>query len=738
MTAPIADASQPTTGANSRANLLGVLAVVVTVLLAGLVTAGPSAAAPPNPLPWTRTYIPDVLLTPEAYTAEVIAACQQDHERGVFDNGAAGKPRYGVVGDSVMNQTRAPALADSTYRWTYLTHCGENFGTTQSSGRLGDVLASNPDVLVGGFGTNNFSAFWQPDPGMYQGFVANFNAFLGASDAVPCRVLFNISERIADYATGDVRDTWLWLIRSANAMIGSINASAHPKVTVIDWKTITQQHPEYLVDDQHLTRAGVNARINLTLSTSRQCQKPDSPANVHAIGGNGGATVWWDALPSEEAVTSYRVTSSLGHTATTTQTTLNVAGLTNATPVSFRVTATNAAGTSEMSVGSETVTPTNDGARFHALAPTRVIDTRDGTGGRFVPLGPKQSFQVSTAPSLPLAAAAASALVLNVTATGQSAESFVTVWPGGQSRPLTSNLNPKPGVAAVAASVTTRTGPAGTISLYNDSGTVHLIADVVGWFDPPGSNSGALYTALPPTRVLDSRTGTGGKNSPFAGATTHTLDLTALPAGATAAVVNLTATNTTSNSFVTLFPAGTVRPLASNLNPQAGLTRANFTTVKVDASGAINVFNNSATTHLLIDLVGYYGAAGALSGGSEYFPITPERHYDSRDGTGGLTGPLLNAQDTVLVFATTKSLPAGPLLSAVDLNLTVVQPSAGGHTTAWPNGARPDTSVLNYQAGEVVPNRNILGIANGMGRFWSAAPSVHYVIDVTGWYGPTL
>jgi len=715
-----------------------VVAAAILASIFGVAATGPAVAAPPNPLPWTRTYIPDLLLEPEEYTAEVIAACQQDHERGVFDNGATGKPRYGVVGDSVMNQTRAPALADTAYRWTYLTHCGENFGTAQSSGRLGDVLATNPDVLVGGFGTNNFSAFWQPDPGMYQGFVANFNAFLSASDATPCRVLFNISERIADYATGEPRDTWLWLIRSANAMIGSINPATHPKVTVIDWKTITQQHPEYLVDDQHLTRAGTNARINLMLSSSRQCLTPDSPANVHAIGGNGGATVWWDALPTEERVTSYRVTSSLGHTVTTSQTTANVPGLTNDTAVSFTVTATNGAGTSVASSPSETVTPTAGGARFHSLAPTRVIDTRNGTGGRLGPLGPKQSFQVSTAAALPVGAGGASALVLNVTATGQSAESFVTVWPGGQSRPLTSNLNPKPGIAAVAASVTTRTGPGGSISLYNDSGTVHLIADVVGWFDQPGTNSGALFTALPPTRVLDSRTGVGGKNSPFGTSATHTFDLTALPAGATAAVVNLTATNTTNNSFVTLFPAGTVRPVASNLNPQSGLTRANLTTVKVDATGAISVFNNSAATHLLVDLVGYYGAEGATSGGSEYFPITPERHYDSRDGTGGLTGPLPNTYDTVLVFATRRSLPSGALLSAVDLNLTVVQPSAGGHSTAWPSGSRPDTSVLNYQAGEVVPNRDILGIANGMGRFWSTAPSVHYVIDVAGWYGPVL
>lgn len=696
------------------------------------------AGPPPSPLPWTRTYIAVIPLTYEQQAQEVIDACHQDRDHGVFDNGAWDKIRIGVVGDSVQNQTRAPALSDLAYRWTYLTHCGENLGTVASSGRLGEVLATNPEVLVGGFGTNNFSYDWLPQPSIYPAFITNFHAFLDRTDGVPCRVLFNISEHVADYYTGTTRDQWLSMIRQANSMFASIDPVAHPDVIVIDWDTTTKQSPWLLLDDQHLTRSGVNTRINLALSASRRCLVPDNPVDVHAVAGNGSATVWWDPLPEEEAVTTYYVTSSLGHVASSSQPTLNVSGLADGVPVSFRVRATNSKGTSTFSLPSETVTPSAGGSRFHALVPTRVLDTRDGTGGKGTPFGPGQSYQLSVNSQLAGQAANAAALVLNVTATGQTAQSFVTVWPGGQSRPLTSNLNPRPGVPATPAMVTTRAGPGGTIQLYNNSGSVHLVADVVGWFDQPGSGTGSLFNPQMPSRVLDTRDGTGGRATPFSNADSFTLDLDSLPSGATGAVVNVTSVNTTNAGFVTLYPAGTAQPLASNLNPAKGLTRANLTAVKVDSAGRIAIYNNTGSTDLVVDLVGHFGPEGVVTGGSEYFPITPERHFDSRDGTGGTVGPLSNAASTNLQFAGKGSIPSAAEVVAVDANVTVLGSSQDGHTTVWPSGDRPNASTLNFQRSEVVPNRDIAGLFAGSSKIWSSAGQIHYVIDVTGWYGPAI
>lgn len=713
------------------------------LVLAALIGFAPAVAAPPpDPLPWERIYIDPTPLTPEASLAEVQAQCASQGTAPFVQNAVVGAPTLAVVGDSVQNQARQPSLDDGAYHWVYGSRCGENFGTVVDSGRLAAVLTTSPDVLVGGFGSNNFSALWQPDPAMFPGFVANLERYLDLTDGVPCRVLFTMPDRHPAYATPAQVPVWHDLIRRANDRYRAIDPVAHPNVIVADWAAMTDAVPGLIWDDQHMTHAGVNARINLAIGASRRCFAPDSPEGVHAVAGNGTATVWWEPLPEEEGITGYTVQASTGQIASTAPgaggvATLNVPGLTNGVPVSFTVTATNQTGTSSPSSPSTAVTPSGAGARFHAIAPQRVLDTRDGTGGPVGPIGHGASRSLSVAAALPEGAGSASAVVVNITAESPTRDSFVTVWPGGQSRPLASSLNLQAGGPVAASLVTTRVGTGGTIQLFNNSGSVHLIGDVVGWFDQPGTGAGALLSAVDPVRVLDTRDGTGGPAAPFGAAETRTLQLDGLPVGSTAAVLNVTFTNATSPGFLTLYPTGTVRPLASSTNPQPGRTRANLAFATLGADRRIDLFNNAASTDVVIDLVGVFGPAGAGSGGAEYYPLTPERHLDTRDGTGGVAGPVAAGTTLVLDHAGVGAVPASGV-TAIDANVTVVWPDRAGHTTAWPLGPRPQTSILNYATGEVVPNRSLLGLApDGTARLWQVART-HELIDVSGWFGPTL
>ena len=87
---------------------------------------------------------------------------------------------------------------------------------------------------------------------------------------------------------------------------------------------------------------------------------PGVPTNVVATAGNASASVAFTTPASNggSVITGYTVTSSPGGiSATGPSSPINVTGLTNTTPYTFRVVATNAIGNSEASTASTAVTP---------------------------------------------------------------------------------------------------------------------------------------------------------------------------------------------------------------------------------------------------------------------------------------------------------------------------------------------------------------------------------------------
>ena len=120
--------------------------------------------------------------------------------------------------------------------------------------------------------------------------------------------------------------------------------------------------------------------------------------------------------------------------------------------------------------------------------------------------------------------------------------------------------------------------------------------------------------AVNPARVLDTRigTGTGGAITPVGPAAT--IDLTVAGAGGVPAlgvssvVLNVTVVEpTAADSYLTLFPAGTARPLASNLNFVAGEIVPNLVVVRVQ-NGKVSIYNNLGSTHIVADVQGWYSS----------------------------------------------------------------------------------------------------------------------------------
>ncbi len=248
---------------------------------------------------------------------------------------------------------------------------------------------------------------------------------------------------------------------------------------------------------------------------------------------------------------------------------------------------------------------------YNPVVPNRVLDTRLGTGAPAAPVCAGQTISVKIAGTPGVPSTGVGAVVLNVTVTRTVvAPSSLTVYPTGSTRPLTSNLNFVPG-QTVANGVVVKLGTGGYVDFYDAAGHTDIVADVSGWItDGTTSAGGSRYVGLSPTRILDTRT------TQSAGpGTTHVLAVAGSagvpPMGSavppTAVVLNITVTDTTTASFLTLWPDGTAQPLASDLNWVAGDTLPNLIVVKLGANGSIDFYNGFGTTDVIVDVVGWYG-----------------------------------------------------------------------------------------------------------------------------------
>jgi len=392
----------------------------------------------------------------------------------------------------------------------------------------------------------------------------------------------------------------------------------------------------------------------------------------------------------------------------------------------------SAAGPTACSDPAETVTVLQ-GGNYTALAPTRIEDTRLGTGGLSGPLGPGATAQVQVAGrgGVP---EGATAVVMNVTVTQPSAPGFLTVYPSGSPLPSTSNLNFTPG-QTVPNLVVVKLGPGGGVALFNSAGSTHVILDVAGYFSEAGGNAGR-YQPVVPARIADTRIGSGGvRLGPGQSFDLQVAGQGGAPAtGIQAAVLNVAVTNTTAVSFLTVYPTGEPRPVASNLNFGPGDTVANRTMTKLGAGGRVTVYNQAGSTDVIVDLGGTYTDASVAGVTGTYTPLTPSRIVDTRSGTGANLGPVPSG-GTIDVQVTGRGGVPSTGVRAVILNVTATQPAAMGYLTLFPAGApRPNASDLNFAAGETRPNLVVVQVGTlGRVSLYSSAQT-QVVVDVAGWF----
>ncbi|MFF1415699.1 PKD domain-containing protein [Streptomyces sp. NPDC058289] len=353
---------------------------------------------------------------------------------------------------------------------------------------------------------------------------------------------------------------------------------------------------------------------------------------------------------------------------------------------------------------------------YVATEPFRIKDSR--TDGRPVLARLPLDVTLPTAhriPGHPLSAGLASAVV-NVTVTGATEDTHLTVWPSGQPRPATSNVNVAKGGTS-SNTVTVPAGGLGSIQAQLGSGEASLIVDFVGYYQP---NIGQRFSPLAPTRVLDTRT-TGGALGGGKTRTVKVAGVNGIPADATAVALNLTGTGAKEQAHVIAYPDPAKRPATSNLNVEPGKDKSNQAIVPVGPNGTITLFTNSGSTHLVLDAVGYYGKDGKAL----FTPVVPKRLADTR--TTGKVAP--GATTTV------SGLPANAL-GAV-LNITATDTTAPGFLTAYGYGGKlPGASSLNTLPGLTVPNHVTTPVGTGgkVNIFNSYGGPNHVITDLLGYF----
>ena len=348
------------------------------------------------------------------------------------------------------------------------------------------------------------------------------------------------------------------------------------------------------------------------------------------------------------------------------------------------------------------------------LAPTRLVDTRYGTGtpAARIPGGGTLIVQAAGKAGIPgtgVAALVATVNVLNAAAAGR-----LIVWAAGTTRPNMSSVNFVPRTAATSM-VASQLSSSGAMAIWNSSTSpIDVVIDVSGYWAGGTVSGGGGFVPVTPSRSLDTRSGLGAAKSDWVQAdwTESAASLSwqvtgrnGVPAGATAVVMAITATNVSGGGDLVPFDESpTVHPglswlsngdtldsvvSSTGLAYSAGIPTTELFVVPLSVAGKAELDVNDPTgtatmpdADVLGDVVGYI-RPGSASGSGMYQPL-PTAGVVQRQIAGGATSSV--------------TLPVPASATAFISVTATATTSAGGLLVYQAGTARPGTRNLNFNA----------------------------------------
>lgn len=251
-----------------------------------------------------------------------------------------------------------------------------------------------------------------------------------------------------------------------------------------------------------------------------------------------------------------------------------------------------------------------------------------------------------------------------------------------------------------------------------------------GFLATPISSPPLQLVTVTPCRLVDTRQ-TGG---PILGGMSRSFTVPGLggcniPSTAGAYSLNVTVVPQGPLGYLTIWPTGQSQPTTSLLNSTDGRIKANAAIVPRGTSGAVSVYVSN-TSNVILDIDGYFEPPA--SGTYQFYPLTPCRIVDTRNGDGGM---LRAGVERDYSIPGNCSVPSNA--TAYSFNVTVI-PSAGGldYLTVWPKGEpQPTVSTLNDNTGTIVANAAIVpaGSENAT-AFYAHSNATNLLVDVDGYF----
>lgn len=238
--------------------------------------------------------------------------------------------------------------------------------------------------------------------------------------------------------------------------------------------------------------------------------------------------------------------------------------------------------------------------------------------------------------------------------------------------------------------------------------------------------------SITPCRVADTRPApftVGDKSSALGAAEVHTIDAhgdngncVGIPASAKALSLNVTATDASLPTFLTIWTAGETRPVASSLNPVPGAPPTpNAVTTGLNADGEFSIFNLQGAVNAIVDINGYY----------------VDHHHDDRYYSKADADARFLRPGQAAAAPTTQTRWAGcngPSMNAAndDDNTFIVNNNSRGYAGSLTSGTRWYCQLDLPQGAQMTRFRALLRDVGPSGSGQGLSRCLLYLMPVTG------